>query len=219
MSSYSGCLVIWSIEGIEFHPWKVVLLRKNDCKALGAAQALRKHPALEMSEPSLRLTQRWCELAGAPEPADSWPPEARDDAEAAWRRAEDGLPAVLVEHPDSPFLLWGRAARAPLAGPGRLCLLSHLWPLRDQWLRYCHCFRGFLKQPDITAWASPITPTTKFYTNTAPKCTHSAVKGTIGNSPSTAREAPWSGVSLNETLKTAWDTLKTPKPVSLIQRD
>lgn len=74
-------------------------------------------------------------------PPNSWP------LMVTWRQRL--LPAVLVESPGSPSLLWGHAAPAPLVAPGHLCLLSHLWPLRGQWLRYCHCFHGFLEQPDI----------------------------------------------------------------------
>ena len=72
---------------------------------------------------------------------------------------QDGLPAVLVESLGSPSLLWGHAAHAPLVVPGHLCLLSHLWPLRGQWLHYCHCSHGFLKQPDIITWESLVTHT------------------------------------------------------------
>lgn len=146
-------------------------------------------------------------------------PDARDNAEVTWRCAEGDLPAVLVESPGSPFLLWGRAAPAPLVGPGHLCLLSHLWPLRDQWLRYCHCFRGFLKQPDTIAWGSPslIPPT---FIQTQPQSAHTQLrKGPWETVPNTATEAPWRGVSLHGTLKTALETLKTPKPVILIKQD
>lgn len=87
-------------------------------------------------------------------PCDSW-----TLSEGHLEMRQGDLPAVLVGSPGSPSLLWGHAAHAPLVAPDHLCLLSLLWPLRGQWLRYCHCFHGFLKQPDIITWESPVTLT------------------------------------------------------------
>lgn len=100
-------------------------------------------------------------------PPNSWP------LMVTWRQRL--LPAVLVESPGSPSLLWGHAAPAPLVAPGHLCLLSHLWPLRGQWLRYCHCFHGFLEQPDIITWESPVTHTHQLFLY---KCSPFLQKGT-----------------------------------------
>lgn len=86
-------------------------------------------------------------------------PRGQGGWKATRRCTEDGLPEVLVESLGSPSLLWGHAAPAPLEAPGHLCRPSHLWLLHGRWLHCCHCFHGFLKQPDIITWENPVAHT------------------------------------------------------------
>lgn len=145
-----GCPVLGLMKKLNFILHKFLFSKEwfqHTLNSIGLLQTF----CVEMNKPRLRFAEhkhsRFLE------------PDGQDSLEFTWRSAEDDLPAVLVGSLGGPSLLWGHAAPVPLVAPGHLCLLSHLWPLHGQWLHYCHCFHGFLKQQDTIMWESPFTHT------------------------------------------------------------
>lgn len=218
MSWYSGLSCIWSTEGIEFHPWKVFLLHENDRKALGSAQALCQHPVLETREPRLTFTQRACELEEAPEPSESWPLMLG----TMQKSPGDVLRVIYLQfwwNPRVALFSFG-AVLPPLPSWAQVTFVSFL------------TFGPFVTSGSVIAIVSVVslnnqTPSHEeahhsyhqlLYKH-SPKVHTPNCERDHGKQSQIQPRRPWRGVSLHGTVKTALETLKTPKPVILIKQD